>query len=813
MNLEPKKLVLALTGAAVLTLAGCGGGGGGSSTSAASASTPVTVSPSLGKFSDGAHVTIKKPDGTQLGTADISGGTGTATINIPASYSGPILIEVTGGQNVTYFDENAPLIPRPFGASDKLRAIAPAVQAAIGVTAATHAAVAAIEVANAGAIPAAISFNTIKAANAKIEAALGISDVLQAPKLVSSTTTSTLNIANLDDKYALQLAGLAKLAINGKTALDVAKDLALDMADDKLDGKVGTKTMTAPAYVASSIVADLKTKITEAVTTFGDADTKAIIANDNSALGTVTTDVTTIAAPSGTNLSDLQKTKAMFAELRTTLNAFANGSQTGFLDTQAKRAGDDLKANVAPKLEKVASRLGMFGMAMSVFQDAQAYTSTNTNGLTLGTNTLTSGTTLGRFQGSHADVWYGRGSYDYCWTDSTGQGSSLTKVTCAHASPDTADHSGNKIKYVFVELTNTGPNQFSYTAIRYNRDIATAVYPNATVNAAYKAKNALLTTSATTVYQLAGSGTVSQTVANGQTTGLSINGSLPSSSGTCVAPNSDSTTRQSPTCPLNQIEIPATGVDTVAINATRAALTAANNYRYTLAGSVRTNALDFDTTGKYTSLSLDTGTQLDMDETAVLTTGSKFVAATLMGTAKTAATQFTGSVTLSAFKVDSKGNNYSPTSMVFNGSMSDTSSGGAGQILTGKLEAGVSNWAAFDSMAADTPQNFAMATLTFTGTVQAPSRPLMKLVLSGTKTGVDTGTVTLNYSYATVSITGTGNMTPSTSTMTLSNQDGIQLAPDAIDKSIIRVTKAGGALGYIQNGSVKYVDGYTESLN
>ena len=763
-------------------------GGGGDSTPQAAATTAVTVAPALGIFSRGTRVTIKKPNGERLGEeVEIPDATGKAVVNILPSYSGPILIEVRGGPGVTYFDENAVGTPnalRPFGANDVLRAIAPAVQTAIGVTAATNAAVAVIEAANSGTIPAGITFDTIKRANAKIEAALGIADVLQAPRLVGADTPRTLNIANVEDRYAFQLAALAKLAIPGKTALDVAKDLAKDMADGNLDGKVGTLTIPGVAYAASSIVADMQTKIGGAVAQFGDADSKTIVTNNPTVLGKITPDVTAIAAPAGTNLSDLQKAKAMFAELRTTLKSFSNGS-TGFLDTQAERMNADLNANVTPELSKVADRISTLNKAMSFFEDGKAYTIGNTFGLVTGTAPDTGNVALVRKNGSLQAVWDGYGSYDFCWTDAAATVTS--KVSCAYAGADSADRP-NRIKFVTYVLTRTATtattNQYSYTATRYNRAVSLP--------------GGVVTLGATTQPNVpTGSGTLTKTVDGSTTTGLTINGTLTPSA-------------LSPTNTL------ITGVDRIAISAARTALAATGNFRYALTGSVSTSkltSLGAEDPAKVVTLSLDSGSFIDLDEGTATTEGAGPLAITLIGTAQTAETKFTGTLTAGTFKSDLSGQDYSPTSVVFNGSISDTSIGGAGEILTGKLEAGITNYASYDGRQPTSPSNFVQATITFTGTVQAPSRPLLKLVLSGRNTDPDSGTITLNYSYGTVSITGTGTTGPTGSTMTLSNQDGIQLTPDATDKSIIRVTKAGGLLASIQNGSVRYVDGITESLN
>ena len=96
---------------------------------------------------------------------------------------------------------------------------------------------------------------------------------------------------------------------------------------------------------ATNLLAGLETDVTYGVTavSYNYQATVNIAYSSNSA-NTVDAAFSTAVA----NQSDVNLAKSMFAELRTTLNAFANGSKTGLLDTQATRISDDLKANVAP---------------------------------------------------------------------------------------------------------------------------------------------------------------------------------------------------------------------------------------------------------------------------------------------------------------------------------------------------------------------------------------------------------------------------------------------------------------------------------
>lgn len=745
MKITIKRLSLAIAGVGMLTIYGCGGGSGGSTAATApgdgtSVPTPssMTVTPSLGKFSAGTQVTLTKLDGSALSTGTI-GADGKVTLSLAGS-TGPFLVQVLGGTSVTYYDEGTKS-QQAFGIGKKLRAVVPEVLTEVGVTPLTNAATAKLEAA-AGGIAGA-SVGTIKTANNKVAAVFGLSDILVAPKPVDGSTGNTLNLATPGDKYALILAALAKTSVSGGNAAGTADALASDLKDDKLDGQDGTTAPPTP--ITAYAPATLASKYQEAATESLD-DSSKLLAPFQPLV--ITVDVTNIKPV--TNQSDVSLAKAMFAELRTTLNSFANNNKTGFLNTQATRMNDDLNANVAPELTKVAERITALTKAMSAFEDAKTYTINNTHGFYSGVNPITSAPALVR-----VNIWDAYGTSDACWTDSAT--TVINKMTCAHVS-------SNFNGVVVFELTNTAAYQYNYTATRYN-----GITP---VNGAP-----------------VGSGTISQTVSGTTMTGVTLNGTLP--------PSATQTT---------------TGVDTVAISAARTVLTATNNYRYALSGSVSTSKLADST--KVVTLAFDSGSYIDVNETAAATTGAKLVAAKLLGTAQTAATKFTGTLDVGAFLNDMD-INYAPTSIVFDGSISDISAGGAGQILTGKLEAAVANYGQYYSRQPASSTNYLHTTLTFTGTVQAPSRPLMKMVLAVNRTGLSTGAMLLNYNYGTsISITGSGvidNAISANNTMTLSNQDGIVLAIS--NGANATVTKSGASLATITNGVINYIDGVTESLN
>lgn len=775
MKITLKGLSLAIASAGMLTIYGCGGGGGDTAPVATLNTTIVT--PSLGKFSKDTVVNLTKPDGTPLATGTI-GTDGTVTLSYPATYTGPVVVTVVGATGVKYFDEGTG-IDEDFGPGSTLRAVVPAPLAQVGVSALTNAAVANLEAA--GGIASATP-TTINDANTKIAAVFGLPDILVAPNPVSSATGKTLDLTLPADKYALVLAAFAKSAPHGTKAAALTTNLALDLKDGILDAKDGKN---GNAEIQNAVTAtNLATAYQNVAITLATPNSQTLAANQPLI---VTTNVTTVKAVP--NQSDVSLAKAMFAELRTTLNSFSNGS-TGFLDTQATRMNADLNANVVPGVEKVASRISTLGMATTMFEDGKAYTSSNTRGLLLGTvpgaMLNTNATGLYRQEGSLQAVWYGYGSYTFCWTDSaTGV---TSQVKCAHAGADSADSANSRIKFVVYELTSPASNSYAYKATRANRAVTVTNTVNGTLFTL--GTSTLVTQDSLGNPMPVGNGTLTQTVSGTTMTGLTINGTLPPS----VA---------SPTGNL------ATGVDTIAISAARTALTAANNFHYALSGSVSTTNLADPT--KVVTLSLDSGSFIDLDETTAATTGPKPVAIKLIGTAQTTATKFTGTLDVGAFKNDADGRDYSPTSIVFNGSISDTSTGGAGEMLTGKLEAAVADYNLYQSTLPESATNYLKATVTFTGTVQAPSRPALKLVVVTTKTGISTGTVTVDYSYGSVKITGSGGTSATGNTLTLSNQAGVQVVLNS--QGAGTVTKSGTTLATIGNGRINYSDSTYESLN
>jgi len=230
------ELGIGITTIGVLVLTGCGG----AFTSSATTS-DLTVTPMKGKFANGTTVLVKLAKDMSLVASGVVGSNGSASIKVPNSATGPFLIEAGLGGD-SYFDESTGTSATIPAGSIGLRALVPDATSArtVGVTALTEIAVGTIE--GASGIAAATA-NTVLAANASIGNQYGVTDPLAPPSLIDSGSKFTGDTTA--DNYALVLAGLAKMAAPGVSALKAIQDMRDDAKDGTVDGRVGTTPLTS----------------------------------------------------------------------------------------------------------------------------------------------------------------------------------------------------------------------------------------------------------------------------------------------------------------------------------------------------------------------------------------------------------------------------------------------------------------------------------------------------------------------------------------------------------------------------------------
>jgi len=319
-------IALAVSSAIVLTA--CGGGGGGGSSSTTANPTSVTVTPSLGKFTTGCAVEIRKGDQTgELLSSKTINENGTVTVTV-TGYSGPIIAQVKGSDSCTYYDEGR-RVYQPFGIGQTLSAVVPEVRTELSINVLTN--LAAARVLNGDKLATGKTETEINRENTTVQQMFQVGDMFSAPTLIGSPDDKFDNTEA--GKLAAKLAALAELAKNKGGIAAFSKALADDLKDD---GNLNTVAIDA---------AQLRTALQTAVDNYAKpADKPALdTLDDDTELKTtidqVKDQVDRIAA-AGTAL---QQAKQIFADLRTSIMSVSNDAGTGSLDKQNAQLQQDFQ--------------------------------------------------------------------------------------------------------------------------------------------------------------------------------------------------------------------------------------------------------------------------------------------------------------------------------------------------------------------------------------------------------------------------------------------------------------------------------------
>lgn len=265
------------------SLAGCGGddNNGGSAQPAMTGATA-----SLGAIT-GATAIFYQADGeTEIGRTE-TGDDGSAEID-SGNYNGPVVVEIRGDDDATYFDE-ATGNRVAFGPGESLFALAPAAGGNVAVTPLTQ--LGYLAATRNSLFP--LNADEIDQINAAVANALaGGIDILTPPTPLAEAGMGQLTNDDAG-RYALVLAALAYLGNDGngdsdalQPALEVARALFADAADGQIDG------LAAGSAVAGYIdfVNELAAALGAAATAYADGDLLAE-AGDNPAYGIPDTDL------------------------------------------------------------------------------------------------------------------------------------------------------------------------------------------------------------------------------------------------------------------------------------------------------------------------------------------------------------------------------------------------------------------------------------------------------------------------------------------------------------------------------------------
>lgn len=315
---------------------------------AAPTSTNVTVTPSLGKFSTGCAVEIRKGSGELLSSQTINAN-GTVTVTV-TGYSGPIIAQVKGSDGCTYYDE-ASNSNQPFGAGQLLSAVVPEVRSELSVNVLTN--LAAARVLDGDKLATGKTETEINRENATVQQMFQVGDMFAAPTLIGSPDDKFDNTEA--GKLAAKLAALAELAKNNGGVTAFSKALADDLKDD---GNLNTVAVDTTA---------LRTALQTAVDKYArpDAKTALDLLDDDTTLHTRVTDVQADVDKILAAGTALQQAKQIFADLRTSVMSVSNDAGTGSLDVQNAQLQADFRGGA--DVESIIGSLSLITEASANF--------------------------------------------------------------------------------------------------------------------------------------------------------------------------------------------------------------------------------------------------------------------------------------------------------------------------------------------------------------------------------------------------------------------------------------------------------------
>lgn len=318
-----------------ILMVGCGSGGGGS-TGPVNVNKTVTGIASKGPINVG-KVTVYAVNengmiGDSLGEA-MTTAEGTYSVNI-GTYTGNVLVDVTGGTYIDEADPTGPPKPNP-GLRAALANVSQSVS--VAVTPLTE-----IAVRYAG---TQLTKTNIEDANSLLSTMAGVDIITTMPANVISDIAATAKEA--ETTYGLLLASLSQLAHDDNKAISEAISLIKDdLSDDRMLNDTGDAILDALAAFCDPSNPNNKTNVDDAAGTPLDNTISDLI--DKPAI-----------LPS--EVSDLAKAKALIADLRNTalsIYDYKGAGTPGIVETPFSNLAQELETEIAPELTATIDRLG-----------------------------------------------------------------------------------------------------------------------------------------------------------------------------------------------------------------------------------------------------------------------------------------------------------------------------------------------------------------------------------------------------------------------------------------------------------------------
>jgi hypothetical protein len=524
--------------------------------------------------------------------------------------------------------------------------------------------------------------------------------------------------------------------------------------------------------------------------------------------------------PSSTQLASMDQAKAMVNFLREALNRFSNTAQTGYLDKQSTRIDAEIQNVVRPDIERHLTRLKAMDLGVRLYDRVQARDQIDT---------VTSGgkTYYQTYSGSVGDALRQDGDYISCAIEKVSSNQEKAPAICRSVAngaswiPSSAISSATSqnsivgmMRIIRTVITPQTDGSFSFEMMRQTVNIVTFngqpfnyysyFIPIQTISVPAGPYNYDATTS-TNTYNPSCLKTGTITYDTAKTTRNSTTGSSTTDSSTCTAwvgtgklertkGTGDNlsalkiTGTMPPSNPQNTLAV---GYDAVAMALSSTAV-GTSDMKYALSGSVaayesaKTGTVEADTS-KVVTYALADGSYAQTTQTKDANgnvTAENANALNLAITFTGFNSKGTGTLTASDWKFDKKNKNNQATKVVFDGTVSDTSTGGAGDVLKGKLTISTPNYGSIDSTKDIAFGNDDGAAVNFEGGVYAKnSTDFIKTILAFSKAyssgalPVENASIRFEIAGGFV-LDGTGVSNPvkdQPGTIKLKNQDGLRI--------------------------------------
>lgn len=776
---------LALACALTTALAACGGGGSSSDAVVSTTSTLEGVA-AKGLIKNGVvKVYSYSADGTKsanpIATTRTSATDGSYSVSL-GSNIGLFTVEVSADASTTMADEvSGSDIPMP--TTMTLRSLVQldsATSTAVKgyVTPFTDMLVNAAANATGG-----LTAANAASAQTGVTTMLGFNPLTTKPLMANSAAAATATDAS-EKLQSVTLAALSKLANDSSNSLGCAGTVSEKIAC----------VVTATTGSASLKDGNLSIPLTALVAVR--TASEAVVANpavNKTALATLdgqTTFTQATVSTTSTVVAPIAAAKALFASLRSNINAWSDAIKGGALNNRTDAMKADFDTAIAPLDQDLADWILISERGVVFYKNY-------VDGGNIGASSqavLRNGNEIGKCflyadAAATTEVTSGVAANNvFCRLSKSpvaGTEASLAHTTSASATPPSVTTNLTRQQFTkMIKLTPVGSSttSFSYTA---RARMETAYFNR---DGSGKIINLSIDDNKTTIGD-AGAGTVAYTKSGNTLTDATIVGDMPARTDSLGVKKTDKEI-------WNVSYVRTVEADGVTI-------------KYALSGDIAAYKKNSsDVLVKSGSIALQAGSFIRAVPVNgyVVSQGVKEV--NLVLAVAGVDSKVVGTLSLSNFSTDKSGSDYIPTDLKFVGSLTNASS----EFFNGTWTAKTSNYADYYSNQADSAANFVKGSVSFTGIFRIPSRPDLTLTLSASNPAFESYVFTGQYDDGTNTILiSSSNASPKVINISSANGVSVQFNEGANTADVMKNSSKIATFNR-STGIINYNDGSFESL-